>query len=156
MKTETNLDRFNKIVSKGHSGWLDDAKWRKENEEWLDRSFKIALRVLSILRSTSTTQKELGKKMGVSPQHINKILKGQENLSLETISKLESALGIELISIPSTQSITEVSYDYAKVYEISEAYRRKVFASVSTHEYGSFKADSYESSIEEDTQKIAA
>jgi ribosome-binding protein aMBF1 (putative translation factor) len=35
--------------------------------------------------------------MKVSPQQINKIVKGQENLTLETISKLEIALNIQLI-----------------------------------------------------------
>ena len=156
MKTETNLDKFNKIISKEHSGWLDDAKWREENEAWLDHSFKIALRVLSTLRNVPMTQKELAEKMGVSPQHINKIVKGQENLSLETIAKIESALGIELISISSAQSLTEVSYDFEKAYEISEEYRKKMFAAVSTSEYGLLKVDSYEYSTEEEPQKIAA
>jgi plasmid maintenance system antidote protein VapI len=35
--------------------------------------------------------------MQVSPQHINKIVKGQENLTLETITNLELALGIKII-----------------------------------------------------------
>ncbi len=35
--------------------------------------------------------------MNVSPQQISKIVKGQENLTLETISNLEIALGIQII-----------------------------------------------------------
>jgi transcriptional regulator with XRE-family HTH domain len=39
--------------------------------------------------------------MGLSRQYIHKLLKGQQNLTFETISKLETVLGIELIQIPS-------------------------------------------------------
>jgi len=35
--------------------------------------------------------------MNISPQQISKIVKGQENLTLETISNLEIALGIQII-----------------------------------------------------------
>lgn len=44
------------------------------------------------------SQKELASKMGVTPQYINKIVKGKENLSLKSISKIEEALEITLIS----------------------------------------------------------
>jgi len=36
--------------------------------------------------------------IGVSTEYLNKILKGQENLSLETIAKLSEALNVELIT----------------------------------------------------------
>ena len=42
----------------------------------------------------------LAQMIGVSPEYMNKILKGQENLSLETIAKLSEALNIELITFP--------------------------------------------------------
>ncbi len=38
--------------------------------------------------------------MGVTPQYINKVVKGRENLSLETISKIEKALEISLVEVP--------------------------------------------------------
>lgn len=37
--------------------------------------------------------------MGVSPQQISKIVKGNENLTLETIVKLEKCLGAKLIEV---------------------------------------------------------
>jgi transcriptional regulator with XRE-family HTH domain len=37
--------------------------------------------------------------MQVSPQQISKIVKGQENLTLETIANLEIALGIKIIDV---------------------------------------------------------
>ena len=45
-------------------------------------------------------QKELAQRMGCTPQYVSKILKGKENLSLETICKIEDALDMEFQSIP--------------------------------------------------------
>ena len=48
-------------------------------------------------------QKDLAEKMGCSPQYISKILKGSENLTLETISKLEDCLDLDLVKSGSPQ-----------------------------------------------------
>ena len=83
------------------SNYLQNAKFRIENKKWLSYSSNIALRVLAALEeSEEMTQKTLAEKVGVSPQYINKVLKGQENLSLQTIAKLSEALNIELITFP--------------------------------------------------------
>ena len=39
----------------------------------------------------------LTERMGCTQQYVSKILKGKENMSLETLSKLEDALGISLV-----------------------------------------------------------
>ncbi len=86
---------------KTQSNYLQNAKFRIENKKWLSYSSNIALRVLAALEeSEEMTQKSLAEKVGVSPQYINKVLKGQENLSLQTIAKLSEALNIELITFP--------------------------------------------------------
>ena len=36
-------------------------------------------------------------RMNNSQQHVSKVLKGQENLSLETMSKIEACLGIQIL-----------------------------------------------------------
>jgi transcriptional regulator with XRE-family HTH domain len=83
------------------SNYLQNAKFRIENKKWLSYSSNIALRVLAALEeSEEMTQKTLAEKVGVSPQYINKVLKGQENLSLQTIAKLSEALNMELITFP--------------------------------------------------------
>ena len=87
------------------SEWRNEAKARRANLEWRGKSFKIAVRILHELRlqkeSNGMTQKKLAELMGVTPQYINKIVKGKENLTLETIAKIEKALGITLIEVPS-------------------------------------------------------
>lgn len=96
---------INELASGEQSAWLEDANWRSENRDWLDKSFRIAVRILREIRRqkplNGMTQKKLAEEMGVSAQHINKIVKGKENLTLETISKIEAVLGISLFEVPS-------------------------------------------------------
>ncbi len=107
MGVDTLEEKLAAITAKEVSGWLDDAKYRIENERWLKHSQAIALRILRTLRAKNISQKELAEKIGVSPQHVNKIVKGRENLTLETISKLEAALEISLLMVSSLASDTE-------------------------------------------------
>ena len=97
--TETNLDRLKKIVSNEKSGWAEKSKWRAKNDDWLEDSFKVALIVLRSLRNQKVSQKELAERMNVTPQQVNKIVKGKENLSLETLNKLKRALGVDIFKI---------------------------------------------------------
>lgn len=75
-----------------------EAIYRKENKEWLRKSAKIALAIRRELREQGMSQQDLAGKMGLSPQYVGRILKGQENLTLETISKLEAAVGCPLMT----------------------------------------------------------
>jgi len=93
-------NKLKSLSSNRPSGWEEKAEWRQANRAWLGKSAEIALKILRELRAKSVTQKELADKINVSAQYVNKLLKGQENLSLETICKLEVALGITLITIP--------------------------------------------------------
>lgn len=98
--------------SKGN--WLKEAKHRRANKKWLRKSQRIAIHILHILDEKGMQQKVLAEKMGVSPQQISKIVKGKQNLTLETISKLEEVLGITLIEIPKFQDTKEVSQTKVK------------------------------------------
>jgi transcriptional regulator with XRE-family HTH domain len=125
------LDKFKKLVSQDKSGWLDKANWRKENEEWLDVSFKIAVRIMSALKLNKVTgtfpknQKELSDALDCTPQYISKLLKGQERLGIDTISKIGKIIGVKLIDVPtedvSVASVisnpTSVSPQYSQVIE---------------------------------------
>ncbi len=99
METNKGLVKLLKEVKRDDT-WIKEALWRQENRAWLERSAKIAIQVLETLSEQNRTQKDLAVEMGVSPQFVNKIVKGSENLTLETISKLEKALNAQLIEIP--------------------------------------------------------
>ena len=93
------MDAIQKTKEKDTT-WLEDAKWRQANAECLDLSAAIAIKILRYLREHKITQKELADRLGFSPQYVSKIVKGSENLTLETICKIQKALGITLIEVP--------------------------------------------------------
>lgn len=126
-----NIDKLNRLAS-GKSKWLEEAKERQSNKAWLKHSRKIAIKVLGTLRESGIKQKELAEMLNVSPQQINKIVKGKENLTLETISKLELALGISLMFIESSpyniiiKNVIKTNYVYFHVYgNIKEVAKQK-------------------------------
>jgi ribosome-binding protein aMBF1 (putative translation factor) len=98
MKTEKINTKFNKLIEKGSSKLLETIAWRERNEEWLDESFRIALLILKELRAKEMSQKDLADQMQVSPQYINKIVKGTENLTLDTICKIQRILKINILA----------------------------------------------------------
>lgn len=92
--------------------WLKEAEKRQEDRVWLDLSFRIAVKIGSFLKKNNIYQKDLAERMGCSPQFVHTILKGSENLTLETISKIERALGIELIKVVEQKEIEIVNPVY--------------------------------------------
>jgi transcriptional regulator with XRE-family HTH domain len=86
--------------AKSSNDWKDRADYQKKNRAWLRKSADIALRILDALDKRRMTQVELANRLNVSRQHISKIVKGQENLTLETIARIEEVLGVALIAIP--------------------------------------------------------
>lgn len=111
----TTLEKLNALAIDESKLWEEKADWRKANREWLNKSAQIAIRILREIRLQKATngmsQKKLAEMMGVSPQYINKIVKGQENLSLDTICKIENALGIMLIEIPLENQSIEMEFN---------------------------------------------
>ncbi|CDL99566.1 DNA-binding protein [Bacteroides xylanisolvens SD CC 2a] len=53
--------------------------------------------MLDRMEELGMSQKQLAEKMNCSPQYISKVLRGRENLSLETLTKIENALEISII-----------------------------------------------------------
>ena len=108
------LEKLKRISEPAPSDWREKAQWRKDNRDWLRKSGRIAVAVLEAIDANpDMSQAKLAEKMGVTKQYISKIVKGQENLSLQTICNLESALGITLVEvqIPQvSQMATPVEY----------------------------------------------
>lgn len=114
-------DNLNKIISKDSSGWKEKAQFRKANP-WLKQySSEIARRILSIIENKEKlNQTKLAETLNVSPQQISKIVKGKENLTLETIYKLSKALNFELITFPEYKYSTILNQTSAAVTEITQ------------------------------------
>jgi transcriptional regulator with XRE-family HTH domain len=125
METNNLKEKMAQLVSKEPSKWVEEAKWRSENRAWLKRSQAVAIKVLFRLDELKMSQKALAESLNVTPQYINKVVKGKENLTLEAIAKLESALSIELMFISSSYNyvFTKNIYSPANLIKTKNGYQ---------------------------------
>ena len=94
MKT---IDILNKYKSDTASKWREEAEYRRRNARWLRYSAMISLKVRDRMSQIGMTQVVLAERLGCTQQHISMLLKGKNNLTLETIAKLEEALDFNII-----------------------------------------------------------
>ena len=94
----TTLEKLKAYTSETPSKWREEAEFRQENKSWLRYSQKIAMAMLNRMNELELTQTKLAERMGCSQQYVSKILRGKENLSLETLCKIEEALDLHLVN----------------------------------------------------------
>ena len=100
MKTiEETIKKISEYRGITPSKWQENAEWRNANKAWLRYSQRIAMMMLDKMEELGLTQKSLAERMGCSQQYVSRVLKGTENLSIETISKIESALELEILEL---------------------------------------------------------
>ena len=97
MKQKT-LEYLESHQSETPSQWREEAEWRRENKDWLRYSKRIAVMLLSYMKREHLTQSAMAERLDCTQQYVSKILKGTENLSLETLAKLEHATGERLVA----------------------------------------------------------
>ena len=115
MKTKSNItDKLDSIAKQ--SKWIEESNFRLENKERLRYSQKIAVIVLRELRKKGIKQKDLAEMLNVSPQTVNKWLKGSENFTLDTIIKLNKALKISIF--PQLENSDQNNQEEGKTTEI--------------------------------------
>src|SRR5690625_1831919 len=78
---------------------LEKMKKFQDEKIWRKDAMKIAIRILHILEEKEMTQRELADQLRKSPQWVNKISKGQQNLTIGTINELQKVLGVTLMEI---------------------------------------------------------
>src|SRR5690606_20145582 len=100
----TKKEKFLALVSQEETKTLERAKARLGKKNYTKISNQIAFEILERLDELQWKQKDLAEKVGVSPQQVNKWVRGNENFTLETLGKLSEVLGIELIQVPSIQT----------------------------------------------------
>lgn len=94
----TNKEKFLALVSKDENNTMNFIDDRIQNRAQLRESRAVAFKVIDRLEELKWSQKSLAEKMGVSPQQINKIVSGKENLTLSTLCKLQEVLEIPLLA----------------------------------------------------------
>lgn len=80
-----------------------------EHDEWRELATSIAITVLELLDQNSMTKQQLAEKMGVKPQYVSRVVKGQANMTLDTIAKLERALGETIITVSDPTSLVSAT-----------------------------------------------
>lgn len=96
---DTIIRKLNEHKSSSLSKWKEEANKRRENKRWLAYSQEIAMFLHDKMEELGMTQKALAEKMNCTQQYISRILKGKENLSLETITRLENAIDAKIVTI---------------------------------------------------------
>lgn len=104
----SNKENFLNIVSEEKSNTLQNLKERKKNRAMLRESQSIAIKVLMRLDALKWTQKKLAEKLEVTPQQVSKIISGKENLTLETLVKLQNILEIPLLFTAIERAFEEI------------------------------------------------
>jgi transcriptional regulator with XRE-family HTH domain len=123
-----NKDKFLALVSTDVPTTLDKVKERLHNRAMLRESQKIALKILKRLEEIGWSQKDLAEAMGVSPQQISKIVKGKENLTLETQIKLQETLDIPILAsyherdlFPKVMHENVLTVRVERIFEVEES-----------------------------------
>ena len=97
MTQEEAIARLSRYQSPTPSKWREEEQRRQAKiEGWLQYSRRIAIKIALAMKQQNLSRQDVADRMGCSPQYVSRLLKGEENLSLETICKLEEALNISI------------------------------------------------------------
>ena len=94
----TTLEFLNANKQTENNQFVEQAQYLKDNWGWLKYSYAVAIKMRQRMAELGLTQKMLADQLGCTQQHISALLAGRVNMTLETLSKLESALKIDLLS----------------------------------------------------------
>lgn len=99
MTQQEAIARLSRYQSPTPSAWREEEEHRRQAkaEGWLQYSRRIAIKVALAMKQQNLSRQDVAELMGCSPQYVSRLLKGEENLSLETICKLEEALNISIL-----------------------------------------------------------
>lgn len=95
---EKTMQYLEQHQSETPSKWREEAEWRKKNRDWLRYSQRIAIILLFYMKKEGLTQTAMAERLGCTQQYVSKILKGSENLTIETIAKIERATHQKLMA----------------------------------------------------------
>jgi transcriptional regulator with XRE-family HTH domain len=83
-------------------------------ERFVEKNLAIVDKIVTLLKERNIKKQEFAKMLDKKPSEISKWLTGQHNLTLKSITKMEEALGVNLINIE-----PEIEYKYVYLGSIS-------------------------------------
>lgn len=93
--------------------WLDQYG-NPEIEKFIAKNLAITEKVRVAMEQKGWKSQDLAKAMDKNPSEVSKWLTGMQNLTLKSIIKMETALGIDLIH---TEPIKEYEYVYLGLFD---------------------------------------
>ncbi len=88
--------------------WLNE-NGKPEIARLVEKNLALTEKINSILKERGIQKGQFAESLGKRPSEISKWLSGTHNLTLKSITKMESVLGVDLINI---EPITEIKYIY--------------------------------------------
>lgn len=88
--------------------WLDQ-HGDKEIERFIEKNIAITEKIRLALEQKGWKALDLAKALDKSPSEVSKWLTGMHNLTLKSITKMETALGIDLVNV---EPVKEIQYVY--------------------------------------------
>lgn len=80
--------------------WNDFISQPPVDEKFIGKQLDIAAQIDTYLKETGWTQKKLAEEAGLRPSQLSKIMAGEANPTLRTITNIEEALGKDIIVCP--------------------------------------------------------
>ena len=112
------LNQLSKPEGK-NAKWKEIAQWNMDHAESIEDFVLIALRIADTIKEQNISQTMLAERLVISPQALTRIMKGRQNLTLQTIRKLEQVLDICLISVHAREPGTIRHHVYLQNTEVS-------------------------------------
>lgn len=112
------------------TNWLDQYG-NPEIERFVDKNLAITEKVRLALEQKGWKALDLAKAMDKSPSEVSKWLTGMHNLTLKSITKMEIALGVDLINVEPVKEIQYVYLGTIKGGDLQEAingYEETIYA----------------------------
>lgn len=94
---EKTLKFLERNLSSKPSRFVEEAKWRQDNEVWLKWSQGIAMKIIDYMQEHNLSRADIASRLGCSPQYVSKILSGHTNFSFKSIAEIEKCLNIQIM-----------------------------------------------------------
>lgn len=108
MKNNQINNKLKELTNAPLSSWIKESDERLKKTNTPTYSQLVAIRILRTLREKKLTQKDLAILLEVTPQTVNKWVKGNENFTFDSVERIEKALKIKLMHIYPSQEIPKV------------------------------------------------
>ncbi len=111
---------------------------KPETRRYVQKNLAVAAEIGRLMKEKGWTQKELAKKMGKTESEVSKWLSGLHNLTLKSITKLETVLEADLLKVPEAPAQTAKSVHYV-VMTIEKPFRNRPLGRLANEESARFE-----------------